>query len=122
MRPLRLCALGHWTRQCFARSYFQACVRPVRADYCGDGTAHTRDGTPIDIFDAIGIQRDEETPGMTFEAAWREDGAVCVRHTRLPDVLDSVTLAAQCPRLERSIGEACDEATAALLFNRSFGH
>jgi hypothetical protein len=52
---------------------------------------------------------------MTFEA-----GAVCVRRTRLPDVLDSVTLAAQCPRLERSIGETCDEATPGLLFNRSF--
>jgi ADYC domain len=101
--------------------YFQACVRLVRADYCGDGISHTRDGTPIDIFDAIGIQRDEPALGMTFEAAWRADGAVCVRHTRLPDVLDSVTLIAQCPRLERSIGETCDEATPALLFNRSLG-
>jgi hypothetical protein len=101
--------------------YFQACVRLVRADYCGDGIGHTRDGTPIDIFDAIGIQRDEPARGMTFEAAWRADGAVCVRHTRLPDVLDSVTLSAQCPRLERSIGETCDEATPALLFNRSLG-
>jgi hypothetical protein len=100
--------------------YFQACVRLVRADYCGDGIAHTRDGTPIDIFDAIGIQR-TTSPEMTFEAAWGPDGAVCVRHTRLPDVLDSGTLAAQCPRLERSIGEKCDEGTAALLFNRSFG-
>lgn len=101
--------------------YFQACVRLIRADYCGDGSGHTRDGTSIDIFDAIGIQRDETTPGMTFEAAWREDGAVCVRHTRLPDVLDSAALAANCPRLEHSLGEACDEGAPALLFNRSFG-
>jgi hypothetical protein len=101
--------------------YYQACVRLVRADYCGDGIGHTRDGTPIDIFDAIGIQRNETAPGMTFEAAWGPDGAVCVRRTRLPDVLDSVTLAAQCPRLERSIGGKCDEGTPALLFNRSFG-
>jgi hypothetical protein len=35
--------------------YYQACVRLVRADYCGDGIGHTRDGTPIDIFDTIGI-------------------------------------------------------------------
>jgi hypothetical protein len=56
--------------------YYQACVRLVRADYCGDGIGHTRDGTPIDIFDAIGIQRDDTAPGMTFEAAWRADGAV----------------------------------------------
>lgn len=58
---------------------------------------------------------------MTFEAAWRADGAVCVHHTRLPDVLDSVTLAAQCPRLEHSLGETCDEAAPALLYNRSLG-
>jgi hypothetical protein len=101
--------------------YYQACVRLVRADYCGDGIGHTRDGTPIDIFDTIGIQRDEPAPGMTFEAAWRPDGAVCVRHTRLPSVLDSIALAAQCPRLEHAIGETCDKAAPALLFNRSFG-
>ncbi len=101
--------------------YYQACVRLVRADYCGDGTGHTRDGTPIDVFDTIGIQRDEPAWGMTFEAAWRAEGAVCVRHTRLPDVLDSAGLAANCPRLEQSIGERCDEAAPALLYNRSFG-
>ena len=93
----------------------------VRADYCGDGTGHTRDGTPIDIFDTIGIQADEPASGMTFEAAWRADGAVCVRHTRLPDVLDTTTLAANCPRLKHAIGKTCDEAAPALLFNRSFG-
>jgi ADYC domain len=100
--------------------YYQACVRLVRADYCGDGIGHTRDGTPIDIFDTIGIQRDEPGPEMSFEAAWGVDGAICVRHTRLPDVLDRAALMAQCPRLARS--ETCDEAAPALLFNRSFGH
>ena len=101
--------------------YYQACVRLVRADYCGDGIGHTRDGTPIDIFDTIGIERDESAPGMSFEAAWGPDGAVCVRRARLPDVLDSATLAAYCPRLAHAIGETCNEAAPALLFNRSFG-
>jgi len=100
--------------------YYQACVRLVRADYCGDGVGHTRNGTPIDLFDTIGIQNDEVAPGMTLEAAWGADGAVCVRHTRLKDVLDLSTLAAQCPRLAGGIGEACDETTPALLFNRSY--
>ena len=103
-------------------SYYQACVRLVRADYCGNGVGHTRNGTPIDIFDSIGIQRDETAPGMTFEAAWGPDGAVCASHTRLPDVLEMDALAAQCPRLARSSRESCSEATPALLFNRSFGH
>jgi len=102
--------------------YYQACVRLVRADYCGDGIGHTRDGTPIDIFDRIGIQHAELAPGMTFEAAWRADGAVCVRHMRLPEVLDSTALAANCPRLKHSIGETCGEAAPALLYNRSFSH
>jgi len=100
--------------------YYQACVRLVRADYCGDGVGHTRDGTPIDIFDRIGIQRDEIAPGITFEAGWGPDGAICVRHTRLRDVLDEGALAAQCPRLAGSMGATCDETTPALLFNRSY--
>lgn len=100
--------------------YYQACVRLVRADYCGDGVGHTRNGTPIDLFDMIGIQNDEVAPGMALEAAWGPDGAVCVRHTRLEDVLDLPTLATQCPRLAGSIGEGCDEAKPALLFNRSY--
>jgi hypothetical protein len=100
--------------------YYQACVRLVRADYCGDGIGHTRDNTPIDIFDTIGIQRDEPAPDMTFEAAWGPQGAVCVRHTRLPDVLDNAALAASCPRPAHSIGEKCDETVPALLYNRSY--
>lgn len=101
--------------------YYQACVRMVRADYCGDGMGHTRNGTLIDLYDRVGIQQDESAPGMTFEAAWGPDGAVCVRHTRLPDVLNLDTLVKQCPRLAGRIGDACEETTPALLFNRSFG-
>lgn len=101
--------------------YYQACVRMVRADYCGDGVGHTRNGTLIDLFDRVGIQQDEVEPGMTFEAAWGPDGAVCVRHTRLPDVLTLDTLIKQCPRLAGHIGDACQETTPTLLFNRSFG-
>ncbi len=102
-------------------SYYQACVRLVRADYCGDGVGHTRNGTPIDIFDRIGIQRDESAPGMSFEAAFGPDGAVCVRHTRLSDVLQSDALGAACPRLAGHIGESCDDTADALLFVRSVG-
>ncbi len=100
--------------------YYQACVRLLRADYCGDGKSHTRDGTEIDIFDAIGIQRKDATPEMTFEAAWGPGGAVCVRHTRVPDILDIPALVKECPRLEGSKGR-CDATVRALLFNRSLG-
>jgi hypothetical protein len=51
----------------------QACVRMVRADFCGDGTTWTKDGNLIDIEDALGIM----TPGrgFVFEATWTKDGA-----------------------------------------------
>ena len=35
--------------------YHAACVRMVRADYCGDGTPHTVPGVTIEMFDSAGI-------------------------------------------------------------------
>ncbi len=96
--------------------YYQTCLRLVRADYCGDGVGHTRNGMLIDLFDRIGIQQDEIGPGMTLEAAWGPDGAVCVAHTRLPE---QIGLDAVCPRLAGRIGASCTEVAPALLFNRS---
>jgi len=99
--------------------FYQACVRLVRADYGGDGVGHTRNGTPIDLFDRIGIQRDEIGPGMTLEAAFGPDGAVCVAHPRLPDLASLDALAQHYPRLVGHLGTACDEQASALLFVRS---
>ena len=90
--------------------YYQACVRMVRADYGGDGIGHTRNGTPIDLFDRIGIQRDEIGPGMTLEAAFAPDGAVCVAHPRLSDLTSLDILARQYPRLAGHLGADCDKA------------
>ena len=104
------------------KPYYQACVRLVRADYGGDGVGHTRNGTPIDLFDRIGIQRDEPGPGMTLEAAFGPDGAVCVAHPRLPDLTSLDALARHYPRLTGHLGVACDEHASALLFVRSIGH
>ena len=101
--------------------YCQACVRLVRADYCGDGVGHTRNGTPIDIFDRIAVQADEPARGLSFEAAWGPEGAVCVRHTRLQSVLATATLGAICPRLAGRIGQNCDETAPALVYDRSAG-
>ena len=103
--------------------YFNACVRMLRADYCGDGTPSTRDGTLIDVYDRARIQTPELVPGMEFEAAWSPEGAVCVRHTRIKEILTLERLAATCPRLGDRLGPACDEAAGrrmgAILFNRS---
>jgi hypothetical protein len=71
----------------------------IRADYCGDGTPHTRDGTLMDLYDKAGINRDEPGPGMEFEAAWGPLGAVCVRRVRIPAIYSLDALRAACPRL-----------------------
>lgn len=59
-----------------------ACTRMARADYCGDGTPWTMDGTSIGTFDSLGVQTRLAAGTMVFEAAWSADGAVCFARTR----------------------------------------
>ena len=102
--------------------YHQACVRMLRADYGGDGTGHTRDGAVVDIIDRLGIQPPESEPAARtyeFEAAWGPDGAVCVRRTRIPELLSTDELAERYPHLAGKIGPNCSEAVDALIWNRS---
>jgi hypothetical protein len=105
------------------RDYYDACVRMVRADYCGDGRAWTRDGTLIDLWDRLGLQQAESRSdaSFSFEAGWSPNGALCVARTRIPENISLDRLEALCPRLNAM--PVCDEATAhaggALLFNRS---
>jgi hypothetical protein len=69
----------------------RACVRMLRADYCGDGNSWTLDGTLINIYDVSGVQaRDSQPPvpgdplwKWDFEAEWTENGAVCVDDLRI---------------------------------------
>ena len=81
------------------RDHHHACIHMVRADYCGDGTATTRDGTAIDIFDPLGIQRSDGPAGMSFEAGWTATGAVCLAHVRIPENTSLDRLRQSCPRL-----------------------
>lgn len=100
--------------------YYQACTRAVRADYCGDGVGHTRDGTAIDIFDTAGIQVEEAPPGMTFEAAWGPEGALCLERVRIPELASLAAIAAACPQLKVAApGESCRTAPGAIVFNAS---
>jgi len=100
---------------------FQACVRAVRADYCGDGTSHTIAGTDIDLHDhryskMAGYEcKDAE---RTLEAAWNKLGAVCVAHQRIGG--DASTL--KCVRDGKPIAvTACDKGTVdnAMVMTRS---
>lgn len=100
--------------------HHQACTRMIRADYCGDGVGHTRNGTPIVIYDRKGIQQDEAAPDMSFEAAWGVGGALCVSHTRIRDVLTMEGLARICPGVrQQPQAAACESQAGALILNRS---
>ncbi|HKE18455.1 MAG TPA: ADYC domain-containing protein [Kofleriaceae bacterium] len=58
------------------RNHHQACTRMIRADYCGDGTPWTQNGTQINIYDSLGIQTDAAT-NWSIDAQWTSEGALC---------------------------------------------
>jgi hypothetical protein len=62
--------------------HHQACTRALRADYFGDGTPHTSDGTVINLYDDLGVRDDLDD--WPFEAEWDAEGARCVAAPRDP--------------------------------------
>jgi len=109
------------------RNFHQACTRMIRADYCGNGKAHTTEGTQINIYDVLGIQKKTPESGMVFEAAWGIDGATCINHPRWFETLSEIRK--ECPeKLKERMndGGRCTTAQKAkqnwpdsLLFNDS---
>jgi hypothetical protein len=100
-----------------------ACVRMVRADYCGDGTPHTVPGITIQTFDRAGVHERPSAGYGAFEAVWGPGGAVCLARARRPE-FPLAEILRQCPRLARVPPAACTEAAidtlpGALLGNRS---
>ncbi|WP_426756982.1 ADYC domain-containing protein [Myxococcus sp. Y35] len=65
-----------------------ACTRMARADYCGQGTSFTQDGTRIRPWDALApeiISPPEPgsgPDGLSFEAGWNTQGPACLSHLR----------------------------------------
>jgi hypothetical protein len=91
-----------------------ACTRMIRADYCGNGQSHTKDGTWVDIYDRFGIQKREPRAGVPerFEAAWGPNGATYLSVGRWTDDVQSI--ARECPdKLAGRVGApiAQDEIT-----------
>ena len=65
------------------RNHHQACVRMIRADYCGDGKPWTQDGTPINVYDSLNIQTDAAT--YKLDAEWTAGRrALHLQAARLP--------------------------------------
>lgn len=60
----------------------EACVRMVRADYCGNGASHTVTGVSIDEWDNARIQTETavstDPSGFGKEAEWTPNGARCL--------------------------------------------
>lgn len=94
----------------------QACVRAVRADYCGNGLSMTAEGTQVNFYDSAGIQKDEASWPM--EAVWSASGALCVNIPRLvtapadptsgrPAMKTRDYLAMRCPAVTK--GAPCDK-------------
>ena len=112
----------------------QTCTRMARADYCGDGTPHTVDGTRINSWDNLSpapIQTRAgilQSLGMLFEAGWGPDGAVCLSHTRW--ITLSWLIFVSCPDKLIPLGielltcnsllEVLDVAPDARMFNASY--
>ncbi|WP_428265041.1 ADYC domain-containing protein [Haliangium sp.] len=59
-----------------------ACVRAARADYCGDGVSHTRDGVRIGLSDRYSLNP-TAPPGARIESRFDEAGAVHVFRARV---------------------------------------
>jgi hypothetical protein len=74
------------------RAYHQACTRLVKADYFGDGRTHTYEGTPIELYDLIGVRSAPEaiSSQMPFEAAFDPDGATCIARARWHETISQL--------------------------------
>jgi hypothetical protein len=81
----------------------EACVRMVRADYCGDGLSHTFDGTAIDVGDSFAPSTNTlGTPSWGLEGVWTPNGASCLSEARWLDVANITGAGCLC-----SFGNAC---------------
>ncbi|MBA3549162.1 MAG: pentapeptide repeat-containing protein [Nannocystis sp.] len=69
-------------KQVALKDYHQACTRMARADYCGDGTARTYEGTAIDLWDRLSPPVETPTTDWAIEAEWTPDGASCLNFQR----------------------------------------
>jgi hypothetical protein len=98
-----------------------ACTRMARADYCGDGTPWTMDGTSIGVHDTLGVQARLAAGTMVFEAAWSPSGAVCIARTRyaIHDAAGEGLVPACVVDLPRCAGLDDPAANGAVLANDS---
>ncbi|MEX1367020.1 MAG: ADYC domain-containing protein [Nannocystaceae bacterium] len=67
------------------RPLYQAGIRTILADYCGNGTSHTADGIPIQVANAAAGKMFTDADAPT-EAVFGPDGALCLSEFRFSSV------------------------------------
>ena len=92
------------------RNHHVACTRMIRADYCGDGKSWTVDGTPINIYDALGIQTD--AAAYKIDAEWLPTGARCIHQLR-----DFYTGRPTCEATKKAVGGCGTFSNGALVID-----
>lgn len=79
----------------------EACVRMLRAEYGGDGQPYTTSGVPVQFYDTFGIRKPPVAKDVVFEAAWDENGALCIAHVRARELASLTLLEQKYDRLKR---------------------
>ena len=67
--------------------YHQACTRMIRADYCGNGSSYTLNGTLIEVYDGLSPQIQTRTSSWAIEGQWNPEGAFCIGDARHAELL-----------------------------------
>jgi hypothetical protein len=86
----------------------QAMLQMLRADYCGDGTSYTADGTQLRYADSNNWHPDDLDVTQTwqrerFEALWNGNGAQCLDHPRLGSYMDVQCSGGMIPHCNESL-------------------
>ena len=83
----------------------QATLKMITADYCGDGTSYTANGTPIAWENQAGTVLPDLDEDPQLEAIWTEQGARCLDVPRLVEKSDVDCSLPSCAGLTLDDGE-----------------
>lgn len=78
--------------------YHAACVKMMRADYCGNAIPHTFEGASVNYYDHLvggnqAVTASDGQDGFYLESEWDADGAHCINMTRwMPNTLSSLAM------------------------------
>jgi hypothetical protein len=83
----------------------QSTLKMITADYCGDGTSYTEDGTALLWENQSGSVNAPDADPDDLEAVWTADGALCLDTPRVVDAGDVACALPSCDSLTLDDGE-----------------